>query len=100
MNWLPKTKIGKISFWIGISAFVLVYLQYWIAMIFQASISPWIGLVPMACELGAGIGSFIAIIKYRERAILIFVTAIIGVLGLLFVMGELLLPLLFPSLAH
>ena len=46
------------------------------------------GLLAMASILGSGILSLISIIKYRERAVLIFIPTILGILGLIFVLGE------------
>jgi hypothetical protein len=92
MRWFPTTKIGKISFWVGVGAFILLYLQYWYAMLFQTSVSPVLGLLPMLCILAAGVGSVVALTKYRDRAILLFLSAGIGALALLFLVGEFLFP--------
>jgi hypothetical protein len=92
MDWYPKTKIGKFSFWVGISAFILVYVQYWLAMAFDVSIPILLGVLAMLCIVAAGVGSIIAITKYRDRTILLFVSALIGCLGMLFLLGEFLFP--------
>jgi len=92
MHWFPKTKIGKISFWVGVSAFILIYLQYWLAMLFQKSAPIPLGLLAMLCLCVAGVTSIISLTKYRDHAILLFVSALIGCLGVLFVLGEFLFP--------
>ncbi|MDP1694731.1 MAG: hypothetical protein Q8L34_04285 [Candidatus Woesearchaeota archaeon] len=105
--WLPKTRLGKISFYVCISAFVIIYLQYGISIIipnrcdangcpdpvgveFLIRVIP--GVLAMAIVLITGITSIISIVKYRDRAIVLFVSAFIGLLGLLFVLGEFLIP--------
>jgi len=89
--WFPKTKIGRISFWVGVSAFVLLYVQYWLAMLFQTSII-FPGLLALFCILVAGASSILALTKYKDRSILLFVPALIGCFGLLLVLGEFLFP--------
>lgn len=137
MYWLPKTKIGKISLWLGISGLIIIILLNILAETAYCGICPegykrdrsvcnpncyynnppclspsiepicnmdvadnnlWrtsdivFGLLAMAGILGSGIMSFISIIKYRERAILIFIPIILGIMGLIFVLGELFIP--------
>ena len=92
MYGFPKTKIGKISFWIAISAFILMYLQYWYAMLFKTSVPPIMGLLAVLCVCVAGVTSIIALTKYRDHAILLFLSALIGVFGFLLVIGEFFFP--------
>ena len=90
---LPKTRIGKISFWIAIGAFISTYLNYWLAMIFGSQrVFAVPGMLTVGAMITCGITSIIAITKYRDRAILLFVSAILGVLGIMFVLGEFLAP--------
>ena len=89
---LPKTKIGKISFWLVILSFIGIYLNYWIAMAARISMPPLLGILPLGILVICGITSFFAIIKYRDYAILLFLSALIGLLGILFVLGEFLFP--------
>lgn len=92
MYWFPKTKIGKVSFWIGVAAFIIMYLQYWVAMLFKISIPGYSGFLAVILILGAGISSVVALTKYKDKAILLFVSAFIGMLGLLLVIGEFVFP--------
>jgi hypothetical protein len=92
MRWFPKSKLGKVSFWAGISGFALVYLQYWFAMLFQTSVPPVMGILAMLCVCAAGVTSVISLTKYGDRAILLFLSAFIGLLGIVFVLGEFLFP--------
>lgn len=92
MRWFPKSKIGKISFWVGVAAFVLMYSQYWFAMITSLSIPVPLGIIVIVCMCASGIGSVVALTKYRDRAILLYLSALIGAFGLLLILGEFLFP--------
>ncbi len=92
MHWFPNSRIGKISFWVGVAAFVLMYAQYWFAMATSLSIPVPLGIVVIVCICAAGIGSVVALTKYRDRAILLFLSALIGLFGFVFVLGEFLFP--------
>ena len=89
---MPKTRIGKISFWLVVLGFVLVYAQYWTAMAFKISIPAPSGMLAMILIIIFGITSMISILKYRDYAILLFLTSLIGILGILFAIGEFLFP--------
>jgi hypothetical protein len=91
MYWFPKTIIGKVAFWLGVSAFVLMYLQYWFAMIFKTSVM-FPGALVVVFMIAAGVIAVIALTKYKDRGILLYLPAVIGCLGLLLVLGELLFP--------
>lgn len=100
MYWFPKTKIGKIALYVTIAGFVLIFLQYWIGMVIYAGVTEetvrWEFIVPgflaMACVLAGGVCAVLSLTKYKDRAILLFVPALIGLLGLLFLVGELIFP--------
>ena len=99
----PKTRIGKFAFWLAVSGFVVIYAQYWLTMLLQDSggfldaglmlnFKIALGILAMIVVMVAGVLSVIAITKHRDRAILLFVSAFIGCMGLLFILGEFLLP--------
>jgi len=92
VKWYPKSKLGKISFWIAIISFILMYIQYWAAMIFEISMPIFTGLLVIIAICTSGVLSIISIIKYKERAILIFLSALIGLLGFVMIIGEFLFP--------
>ena len=50
------------------------------------------GLLAMGCILVAGITSIISIIKYKDYAISLFLSSLIGILGIIFVLGEIFVP--------
>jgi len=106
MYWFPKTKIGKISFWSVITGFLIIVILNVIADATQCSngichsnpnelwvsftiVLSWLAILSVV--LG-GITSIIAITKHKDRAILLFVPALIGCLGLFFLLGEFLVP--------
>jgi|GEM_PF-2751417 len=91
MHWYPTTTIGKTSWWMGVTGFVLLYVQYWVAMLFKTSVFlP--GFLVIVLILCAGIGSVLALTKYRDRAILLVLSTAIGAFGLLMIIGELVFP--------
>jgi hypothetical protein len=92
IHFLPQTIIGKISFWLVIISLIGLYLQYWIAIASGLSIPPILGLLPMGLLIICGITSIVAIIKYMDKAILLFLSALLGILGILFVIAELIFP--------
>jgi len=107
MYWLPKTKIGKIFFWMVISGFLTIVLLNAIASIMPTknicdskgecypdpndwyrNISIVVSLLAMASECIGGIGSIVAVVKYKDRAALLFLPILIGIMGILFLLGE------------
>jgi hypothetical protein len=51
--------------------------------------TPLPGLILMSLVLLFGVLSFILIIKHKDRAILLILTSILGLIGLIFIIGEL-----------
>ena len=51
-----------------------------------------LSLLAMGCMIIAGITSFVSIIKYRDYAISLFISSLIGLMGIVFVLGEFLVP--------
>ena len=92
MKLLPKTKIGKISFWLVMAGIALLYIPYWIAIITQSSSAISLGFLSIGLIIIFGITSAVAIVKYKDRAVLLFISAFFGLLGILLVLGEFLIP--------
>src|SRR3989344_7140204 len=96
--WLPKTKLGKISLWVIILGIVIFYIQYWLGMLFPNP-EPPVGLdlliriipvfVGIATICTSGVTSLISIIKKKDKAILLFISALMGLLGFVVILGEL-----------
>lgn len=92
MYWLPKTKLGKWSFWITILGVALMYIPYWIAIAFNISMPPISGLLSIGLMVIFGITSIISIIKNKDRAVLLFISSFFGLLGIFLILGEFLFP--------
>ena len=116
MYWFPKTKMGKISFWLVIFGILVIILMnimstimsrndicdaegcepapgdWELNFVFMFFTRIFISLLAMGCVVIAGITSIIAITKYRDRAILLFLSALLGIMGIMFVLGEILVP--------
>jgi len=86
--FLPITKMGKISFWLVTIGFALLYIGYWVAMATGISIPPIIGWLPMLALCAGGITSIVSIIKYKDKGIFLFLSDLLGLLGILMIIGE------------
>lgn len=86
--FMPRTSGGKKVLWVILICFILIYLQYWAAMIFNASIPPIVGLLPMIILLITGIFSLRTIIKYKDYSIFLFLSILIWLWSILFIIGE------------
>lgn len=101
MNSLPKTKLGRWTLWL-IIIFVLLLATGMFVVTFLGQTggktifdNPLIS-VPM---LGAGAAAItalligaVAIIKEKERSAFVFIATLIGLLVLIFILGEFLFP--------
>ncbi len=82
----PKTKLGKVSFYGVLIGFLLLIMKTNNILIPFPTII-FIGLI---CIFG--ITSIYSTIKNKDYAILLFVTSLLGILGILFTIGEILYP--------
>ena len=97
MYFLPKTKFGKWSFGLLIAFFLLLATGMIVVQGFGKEGGEtfldnlWIS-VPMlgagASAIAAFFAGIVSIWRQKERAILVFATIIVGLLVLLFVVGE------------
>ncbi|MFH1787363.1 MAG: hypothetical protein ABH811_01060 [archaeon] len=90
MNWYPKTKLGKISFWVTLVGFI--NWNYLVVMIFGKSIPIPFGLTSIALMLIFGTISIILIIRNKDRAILLFLSALLGLFAWCMLIGDFLFP--------
>ena len=95
MYWIPKSKLGGVSFLLAFVGFVLFYVQYWIAM-WLGEVSTvgrvvfiGVGFVALGFILAGGVCSVFALFKYKDRAFSLYVSLLIGLLGLILLLGEL-----------
>jgi hypothetical protein len=91
MYFYPRSKIGRVSFWLAVVSLALMYVQYWFAMIFETSVR-FPGLLVVLGICAGGVSAVVALTKYKDQAVLLIIAAIIGLLGFAMVIGELLLP--------
>lgn len=92
MKAYPPTKWGKISFWGTVIGIILMYSFYWIAMLGNLSIPIPFGFTGIVLMLIFGTISIALIIRNKDRAILLFVSALLGLFAWFMVIGELLFP--------
>ena|SRR3989338_3379077 len=98
--FLPKTTLGKWSFGLIISFFLLLICTTLIVSsgqeggetIFDNLLISIPMLAAGLCAIASFITGIISIIKHKERSILVYISTFIGLLVLWFVIGELLVP--------
>ena len=66
----------------------------------RQSILPFYGIAMLLCGLAAGIVGLVAITRQHERSWLVWLTVLPLAWVVFMLVGELVLPLIFPSLAH
>lgn len=107
LSWLPKSKLGKYS----VSLIIMIFLLFIIGTSFTSSFYRSIPAgdtilediktrpalaVSMLAGMLAGISSFFtgltAIIKKKEKAVLVYISTAIGIFLLFFLLGELIYP--------
>ena len=101
MSLLPKTTLGKWSVGLIIAFFLLLATGIAVVSVFKQEGGEtffdnlWIS-IPMLSAGAAAIAAFftgaLSIWKSKERAVLVFVASLIGLLVLWFVVGEILSP--------
>lgn len=92
MNWYPKTKWGKISFWGTIVGIIMMFSLYWISLLRQLNIPIPFGFTSVILNLIFGTTSIILIIRNKDRAILLFLSALLGLFAWFMLIGEFLFP--------
>lgn len=107
-KWRPATRLGWWAVWL-MAAFVVMFLIN--AFVFMAmpslgdgtwrqSLLPFYGIAMLLCGLAAGIVGLVAIMRQHERSWLVWLTLLPGMFVLFLLLGEFLVPLIFPGLAH
>jgi hypothetical protein len=98
---MPTSKLGKVAVWLCsmfILAFVISQIFYMISMatsknfIFSDNVLPYVIIAGFIAEIVAMILALICILKYKEHSGILYVIAIIGLVPIIFVLGELILP--------
>jgi hypothetical protein len=83
-----------------INAFVFMALPSLGDGTWRQSILPFYGIAMLLCGLVAGIIGLIAITRQHERSWLVWLTILPMVWVIFMLIGELIVPLIFPELAH
>jgi hypothetical protein len=92
----PQTRVG----WTAVcltAAFAACYGGALVAIAAKGvnDANPWLsifGLGGFALALAAGSAAFVAIVRRGERGLLLVLPALLGVIALIFIVGELLVP--------
>ena len=93
---LPRTREGWIAVWLTV-AFAACYGGALAAIAAKGvnDASPWLsifGLSGFVLAIAAAIAAFIAIVRRGERGLLLVLPALLGVVVMVFVLGEVLVP--------
>ncbi len=106
--WRPHTRLGWWAVWL-MAAFVVMFLINAFVFMSMPSFSdgawrqvvlPFYGIFMLLCGLAAGVVGLIAITRQHERSWLVWLTILPLAWVLFMLLGEFLVPLIFPGLAH
>ncbi len=92
MNWYPKTRLGKISFWGTVVGVLMMFSPSWASLLRQLNIPIPFGFTSVILNLVFGTISMVLIIRNKDRAILLFLSALLGLFAWFMLIGELLFP--------
>ena len=98
-RWKPGTRLGWWAVWLMV-AYVVMYIITMAVIALRLSLPPIYGIFMLLCGLAAGIVSLVAIVKQHERSWLVWVALLPGIFVIFLLLGEFLVPLIFPGLAH
>ena len=93
---LPRTRAGWIAVWLT-AAFAACYGGALAAIAARGvnDANPWLsifGFSGFALAIAAGIAAFVAIVRRGERGLLLVLPALLGVIVVIFILGEVLVP--------
>jgi hypothetical protein len=95
---LPSTRLGWWSVGLAAAFEILMIINSTIFMrlpedvTWRVTVLPFYGIFMMLCGLAAGIVGLIAVIRPHERSWLVWLTLLVGLNALVFVLGEFLVP--------
>jgi hypothetical protein len=98
-KWRPHTRLG---WWaVGLMvAYVVMYIITMAVIALRLSLPPVYGIFMLFCGLAAGIVGLVAITRQHERSWLVWLTILPLAWVIFMLLGEFLVPLIFPELAH
>jgi uncharacterized protein involved in cysteine biosynthesis len=94
----PGTRAGWLAFGLAITFEVMNIINSFVFMRltenvpWRQTVLPFYGIFMMLCGLAAGIVGLIEILRSHERSWLVWLSILVGVFALLFVLGEFLMP--------
>jgi len=94
----PSTQLGWWSVGLAVTFEILMIINSTIFMrlpedvTWRVTILPFYGIFMMLCGLAAGIVSLISVTRQHERSWLVWLTLLVGLNALVFVIGEFLVP--------
>jgi hypothetical protein len=97
LGW-PGTRLGWWSVGLAATFVVLFTINFTVFMPstveapWRQVILPFYGIATMLCGLAAGVVGLIAVMRRRERSLLVWLTLLPGLFVLVFVLGEFLAP--------
>lgn len=98
-KWRPATRLGWWAVWLML-AYVVLYIITMAVIALRLSLPPVYGIFMLLCGLAAGIIGLVAIVKQHEHSWLVWVALLPGIFVIFLLLGEFLVPLIFPDLAH
>lgn len=95
----PQSRLG---WWaVGLmAAYVVMYVMTMVVIALRFSLPPIFGILMLLCGFSAGTAGLIAIIRQHERSWMVWLTLFPLLLVIFLLIGEFLVPLVFPELAH
>ena len=97
IRW-PRTQLGWWSVGLAVAFEILMIINSTIFMrlpedvTWRVTVLPFFGIFMMLCGLAAGIVSLIVVTRQHERSWLVWLTLLVGLNALVFVLGEFLVP--------
>jgi hypothetical protein len=97
IRW-PSTQLGWWSVGLAAAFEILMIINSTVFMrlpedvTWRVTVLPFYGIFMMLCGLAAGIVGLIAVIRQHERSWLVWLTLLVGLNALVFVLGEFLVP--------
>jgi hypothetical protein len=93
---LPRNTLGKWSFGLAIAFVVLMAAPWFLSQIISETIGvPFgfsFGMLSIISGIAALITGLISTFKYKERSLLVFLSILIGLFALVFIIGEFVVP--------
>lgn len=91
---LPKTSLGKWSVWLSVFFILIGIFFYIFAEMYQIISSDTLitvfGATAVIAQIVAFILGFFAVIKHKDRSILVYIAILLGIVVLLFIFGDIL----------